>query len=64
MEKRNSNVKKKFYHTEITGYSGDEKRMIKNLRKCTRKERLILMTLVEKTAMHLTNLDDLEGLLK
>ncbi len=52
------------YYTQNTGYTSDEKKLIRNLRKCSRKEQEILKVLVEKTAMHLTKLDDLSNLLK
>lgn len=60
MEKR----QEKRYETKNTGYTGEEKKMIRNYRKCSRKEREILRVLVEKTAMGLTELDDLSDLLK
>ena len=52
------------YYTQNTGYTSDEKKLIRNLRKCSRKEQEILKVIVEKTAMHLTKLDDLSNLLK
>ncbi|MCH4014343.1 MAG: hypothetical protein LKE64_08465 [Solobacterium sp.] len=55
---------KKKYYTKNTGYTGEEKKLIRNFRKCSRKEREILAVLVEKTAMHMTQLDDLSSLLK
>lgn len=55
---------KKKYYTKNTGYTGEEKKLIRNFRKCSRKEREILAALVEKTAMHMTQLDDLSSLLK
>ena len=55
---------KKKYYTKDTGYTGEEKKLIRNFRKCSRKEREILAVLVEKTAMHMTQLDDLSSLLK
>lgn len=54
----------KKYFTQNTGYTSEEKRLIRNLRKCSRKEREILMVLVEKTAMHMTDLSNVESLLK
>lgn len=55
---------KKKYYTKNTGYTGEEKKLIRNFRKYSRKEREILAVLVEKTAMHMTQLDDLSSLLK
>lgn len=55
---------KKKYFTKNTGYTGEEKKLIRNYRKCTRKEREIIAVIVEKTAMHMTDLSDLSGLIK
>lgn len=52
------------YETKNPGYTGEEKKMIRNYRKCSRKQQEILRVLVEKTAMGLTRLDDLSDLLK
>lgn len=55
---------KKKYYTNNPGYTAEEKKLIKNFRKCTRQERQILAVLVEKTAMKMTDLQDLDGLIK
>lgn len=55
---------KKKYYTQNTGYTSEEKRLIREYRKCSYKERLILRTLIEKASMHRVKWENLEDLLK
>jgi hypothetical protein len=55
---------KKKYNTKLTGYTSEEKKLIQNFRKCSRREREILAVIVAKTAMKMTDLDDLSDLIR
>lgn len=57
-------MEKKKYYTQNPGYTGQEKKLIRNFRKCSRKQQEILAVLVEKTAMRMTDLDELDHVLK
>lgn len=63
-KKNDRKQQKNKYYTQLTGYTGEEKKLIRNFRRCSRKEREILAVLVEKTAMHMTDLEDLSDLLR
>ncbi len=56
-------MEKKKYYTQNPGYTGTEKKLIRNFRKCSRKQQEILAVLVEKTANHMTNLEELDHVL-
>ena len=55
---------KKKYFTQNTGYTSEEKRMVREYRKCSYKEREIIRAIIEKASMHKVKFDNLENLLK
>lgn len=56
--------KKKKYFTQNTGYTAEERRLIREFRKCNHKEREIIKAIIEKASMHKVNFENLENLLK